>query len=208
MESNSYREQKPYDTAASAEERQFQNNLLPMNPEITVDDHGSSSNDYQTSPSVQIGLHRSQKPRDQGPILDVQRINTSRSPNRSPIRQSNQTITKNEPLVIQTKAEEVSQEVATDVVQNLSRGSLEEIEQAIKARVLSLLNPDGTRKRKAESAGIVETSNPKRRVACDQCSKTMVRRCDLRYSPSLKEPPVSPRPSLSPVQPIFYHKSP
>lgn len=189
VENNNYHGRKPFNTATGAEERQFHNNFLPMNPGITVNDHGSSSNNHQTSRSAQIDLRTNQQTRNLGSTLDVQPMNTSRetshSPSLSPVSPSNQAMqgtTKNEAVVIQTKAEEVSQEVATDVVQNLSHGSLEEIEQAIKARVLSLLIPDGTRKRKAETAGIVEIPDPKRHISCDQCNKTMVRRCDLKYS--------------------------
>lgn len=211
VESNNYHGQKPFNTTASAEERQFHNNFLPMNPGITVNDHGSSSNNHQTSRSAQIGLHTSQQPRNLGPTLDVQPMNlsreTSHSPNPTPVSPSNQRMqetTKNESIVIQTKAEEVSQEVATDVVQNLSHGSLEEIEQAIKARVLSLLNPDGTRKRKAETAGIVETPDPKRRVSCDQCNKTMGRRCDLRYPSLSHRTSCLPSSLLVPSNPSFH----
>ena len=185
---SSYHGRPSSNSAMSAEEKQFHQNHMSMHPEITLNGLGGSDHNYQPSPSAQIIL---------GPIpkagnlktLDVHRMSTSRettrSPHPSPISPSNvqpiQTTPRREPIVTQTKAEEVSQELAADVVQNLTRGSLDEIEQAIKARVLSLLNSDGSRKRKVENAGITETPDPKRRVSCDQCSKTMVRRCDLRY---------------------------
>lgn len=174
-----------FNVAADAGEKQYHENYMSVNPTVTVKTVRSSHN-YQPPPLSQTGVKSSRKPGSLG-TLDVQRVSISReashSPNPSPIilstRQSIQPSPKMEP-VTQTKAEEVSQELASDVVKLLHCGSMEEVEQAIKARVLSLLNADGSRKRKAENAGIVETPDPKRRVSCDQCSKTMVRRCDLR----------------------------
>ena len=183
-------------STASAEDKRFHQNYMSMHPEITLNGLGGSNHNYQMSSSGGITLDLIPKGGNLN-SLDVHRMSTSRetsrSPNPSPISPSNiqaiQASPIREPLVTQTKAEEVSQELAADVVQNLTHGSLDEIEQAIKARVLSLLNSDGSRKRKAETAGIVETPDPKRRVSCDQCSKTMVRRCDLRYvSTSIKSP--------------------
>ena len=187
--SNNHHGGNHFKAATDAEEKPFPERFMSTNPEITVNDHPSSNHIYQSSLVGQTGLPPSRKTKDLGRNIEVPRMSTScetlYSPNRSPVSPPNiqpmQTTANSQPLLLQTKAEAVSQELAADVVQNLNCGSLAELEQAIKARVLRLLNSNRSRKRKAETAGVVETPDPKRRVSCDQCSKTMVRRCDLRY---------------------------
>ena len=183
VDSSNFHGKQHFNVADNTGDKHYHENYMSMNPTITVNTVRSSSHVYQPPLLGRTVLKSSQKPGNLD-ALNVHRESrsreTSRSPNMSPSNiQAVQPSPKKE-LVTKTKAEEVSQELARDVVKLLHCGSLEEVEQAIKARVLSLLNADGSRKRKAENAGIVESPNPKRRVSCDQCSKTMVRRCDLR----------------------------
>lgn len=82
---------------------------------------------------------------------------------------------------IRIKADEVSQKIAADVANRMSTGTLEEIQLILKQSVLSLFNPDGTRKRTSEEASLGDPVDPKRkRMACEYCPKTMIRHCDLR----------------------------
>ena len=160
--------------------------LVSTKPGITINDQ--SSRDFH-SHQGHTGLQPSKSSRNLGHTLDMQRLSTirtiSHSPISSPASPNTQSIQVDAKPALRTesKADAVSKEVAASFVQNLSEASLQEIQQAIKARVLHLVKSDGNRKRKAERAGAVETPGSKRRVACDQCNKTMVRHCDLRYSP-------------------------
>ena len=88
---------------------------------------------------------------------------------------------KTKPSALKLKAEKVSQILASDVVNRLNTGSVEDIKLIIKNGFMSLFDSDGARKRSSGDASLVEASDPKRkRVACDYCPKTMVRQCDLK----------------------------
>ncbi len=85
---------------------------------------------------------------------------------------------------------EIARKVAADLIQALStnRGSAKEIESILHRSVTALSHDNGkttgTRKRNYEDTSSAETSDTKRkRVACEFCPKTMVRRCDLKSVP-------------------------
>lgn len=88
---------------------------------------------------------------------------------------------KNKPTALKLKAEKVSQILASNVVNRLNTGSVEDIKLIIENGFMSLFDSDGARKRSSEDISSAEASDPKRkRVACDYCPKTMVRQCDLK----------------------------
>lgn len=83
------------------------------------------------------------------------------------------------------QADEVSRKIASDVVNRmrLNNNKLAEIQSILKSNLISLLGGDGPpRKRSPEDAFSPETTDTqqRKRVACDQCPKTMDRRCDLK----------------------------
>lgn len=83
------------------------------------------------------------------------------------------------------QADEFSRKIASDVVihMHLNSNSLAEIQSILKSNFISLLGCDGPpRKRSPEDAFSPETTDTqqRKRVACDQCPKTMVRPCDLK----------------------------
>lgn len=87
------------------------------------------------------------------------------------------------------QADEVSRKIASDVVNRmrLRTSRLAEIESILKSNIISLFGGDGPpRKRSPEDAFSPETTDTqqRKRVACDQCPKTMIRRCDLKSVPS------------------------
>lgn len=87
------------------------------------------------------------------------------------------------------QADEVSRKIASDVVirMHLSSNKLAEIQSILKSNIISLFRGDGPpRKRSPEDAFPPETTDTqqRKRVACDQCPKTMTRRCDLKCVPS------------------------
>lgn len=86
------------------------------------------------------------------------------------------------------QADEVSRKIASDVVNRmrLSSNKLAELQSILKSNFISLFGGDGPpRKRSPEDAFPPETTDTqqRKRVACDQCSKTMIRRCDLKCVP-------------------------
>lgn len=86
------------------------------------------------------------------------------------------------------QADEVSRKIASDVVNRmrLSSNKLAELQSILKSNFISLFGGDGPpRKRSPEDAFPPETTDTqqRKRVACDQCPKTMVRRCDLKCVP-------------------------
>ena len=92
-------------------------------------------------------------------------------------------VVRGESAAMRMKAEQVSQKFASDVVKQMRKGTLEEIQSILKQSVLSLYNVDGSRKRTSEDASFDEASDRKRkRVACEYCPKTMIRHCDLKYA--------------------------
>lgn len=85
-------------------------------------------------------------------------------------------------------ADEVSRKIASDVVNQmrLSSNKLAELQSILKSNFISLFGGDGpARKRSPEDAFPPETTDTqqRKRVACDQCPKTMIRRCDLKCVP-------------------------
>lgn len=86
------------------------------------------------------------------------------------------------------QADEVSRKIASDVVNRmrLSSNKLAELQSILKNNFMSLFGGDGPpRKRSPEDAFPPETTDTqqRKRVACNQCSKTMIRRCDLKFVP-------------------------
>lgn len=85
------------------------------------------------------------------------------------------------------QADEVSRKIASDVVNRmrLSSNKLAELQSILKSNFISLFGGDGPRKRSPEDAFPPETTDTqqRKRVACDQCPKTMIRRCDLKCVP-------------------------
>lgn len=79
-------------------------------------------------------------------------------------------------------AEEFSKAVATEVTNCLSNNSTaEEIELIIKTRLMSLLSPSSSKKRKNDEAAPDDPTQPNaKRVACQTCSKIVARPCDLK----------------------------
>lgn len=86
------------------------------------------------------------------------------------------------------QADEVSRKIASDVVNRmrLSSSKLAEVQSILKSNFISLFGGDGPpRKRSPEDAFPPENTDTqqRKRVACDQCPKTMIRRCDLKCVP-------------------------
>ena len=79
-------------------------------------------------------------------------------------------------------AEEISKAVAAEVTNCLSNNSTsEEIELIIKTRLMSLLSPSSSKKRKNDEAAPDDPNQPNaKRVACQTCSKVVARPCDLK----------------------------
>lgn len=93
------------------------------------------------------------------------------------------------------QADEVSLKIASDVVNHmhLSRNKLAEIQSILKSGFISYFGGDEPpRKRSPDDAFPPETTDnqQRKRVACDQCPKTMVRPCDLKCVPSITPPPL------------------
>lgn len=87
----------------------------------------------------------------------------------------------NKPAALKLKAEKLSQVLASCVVDRLNTGSTHDIKVLIKNGLMSLFDSDKSRKRTSQDASLVEASDPKRkRVACEFCTKTMERQCDLK----------------------------
>lgn len=80
------------------------------------------------------------------------------------------------------KAEEFSKAVATEVTNSLNNNSTtEEIELIIRTRVMSLLSPGTSKKRKNDEGAPDDPNQPNaKRVACQTCSKVVARPCDLK----------------------------
>ncbi|KAI4283203.1 MAG: hypothetical protein L6R38_002325 [Xanthoria sp. 2 TBL-2021] len=92
---------------------------------------------------------------------------------------------KTKPLASTKKAEQLSEELASEIAKyiDLSKGHPENIQAAIKSRVLLALNPSLSRKRTAQMASMKEDLiHPKRKkITCNQCSVTTARQCDIKY---------------------------
>lgn len=101
-------------------------------------------------------------------------------------------MTSNAARSMSVQADEVSRKIASDVLirMRLSSNKLAELQSILKSNFISLFGGDGPRKRSPEDAFPPETTNTqqRKRVACDQCSKTMIRRCDLKCVRSLTAP--------------------
>lgn len=80
------------------------------------------------------------------------------------------------------RAEEFSKAVATEVTNCLTNNvTPEELELIIKTRVMSLLSPGSSKKRKNDEAAPDDPGQPNaKRVACQTCSKVVARPCDLK----------------------------
>lgn len=86
------------------------------------------------------------------------------------------------------QADEVSRKIASDVSNrmHLSSNELAELQSILKSNFISLFGGDGPpRKRSPGDAFPPETTDTqqRKRVACNLCSKTMNRRCDLKCVP-------------------------
>lgn len=97
-------------------------------------------------------------------------------------------MTSNAARGMSVQADEVSRKIASDVVNRmrLSSNKLAELQSILKSNFISLFGGDGPpRKRSPEDAFPSETTDTqqRKRVACDQCPKTMIRRCDLKCVP-------------------------
>lgn len=102
--------------------------------------------------------------------------------------QTNQRYIRDKPAALNMKAEIASQALASDVVNRLSTGSIEEIQLLIKNRLINFFGADRKRKRSPESSPLDEGSDMKRnRVTCEICTKTMGRQCDLKCDSSLNQ---------------------
>ncbi|KAL8736082.1 MAG: hypothetical protein Q9181_002568 [Wetmoreana brouardii] len=88
------------------------------------------------------------------------------------------------PLTSAKRAEEVSDELALEIAEWIesSKGSREDIQAAIKHRVLLALNVDPLRKGVGRGATPEVDLGPRKRrkITCDQCSVTTARQCDMR----------------------------
>lgn len=95
--------------------------------------------------------------------------------------------TKSKPLASAKRAEEVSEKLASEITKciNLYRDSPGDIQATIKNRLLLTFNPDLSRKRSAQMASLQEdiSEGKRARIACDQCSATTARQCDMKYIP-------------------------
>ncbi|KAI4177993.1 MAG: hypothetical protein LQ343_000077 [Gyalolechia ehrenbergii] len=92
--------------------------------------------------------------------------------------------TKSKPLASAKRAEEVSEKLASEITKciNLYRDSPGDIQATIKNRLLLTFNPDLSRKRSAQMASLQEdiSEGKRARIACDQCSATTARQCDMK----------------------------
>lgn len=110
---------------------------------------------------------------------NAKRLRNSGNPSKS-------TSKKGKPLTSTKKAEEVSEELASEITKciDLSRGSPKDIQAAIKDRVLFALKVDLSRKRPARVSSLDDDRGhcSRRMIACDHCPVTMARRCDMKYA--------------------------
>ncbi|KAL8721150.1 MAG: hypothetical protein Q9225_002108 [Loekoesia sp. 1 TL-2023] len=92
--------------------------------------------------------------------------------------------TKSKPMASAKKAEEVSEELASEITNciTLHRGSPGHIHATIKDRLLLTFNPVLSQKRSAQTASLKDNlhDGKRRRITCDQCSATTARECDMR----------------------------
>ena len=90
---------------------------------------------------------------------------------------------KSKPLASTKKAEQISEELASEIAQRIDfKGQSENIQAAIKETVLFALNPSLSRKRTAQMASLKDdlgTHNKK--IKCGQCPVTTARQCDMKY---------------------------
>ncbi|KAL8755598.1 MAG: hypothetical protein Q9199_003535 [Rusavskia elegans] len=91
---------------------------------------------------------------------------------------------KTKPLASTKKAEQLSEELASEITKciDLSKGQPEDIQAAIKNRVLLALNPSLSRKRSAQMASLRDDLGQpkKKKISCNQCSVTTARQCDMK----------------------------
>ncbi|KAI4223114.1 MAG: hypothetical protein LQ349_007492, partial [Xanthoria aureola] len=91
---------------------------------------------------------------------------------------------KSKPLASTKRAEQLSEQLASEIAKciNLSQGQPEDIQAAIKDRVLLALNPSVSRKRSAQMASLRDdVGHPKKKkIPCNQCSVTTARQCDMK----------------------------
>lgn len=92
---------------------------------------------------------------------------------------------KSKPLTSAKKAEEVSEELASEIARiiDLHTGPPEKIQSTIKRQILLKFHPALSRKRSATMASLKDDQDgsKKRKITCDQCSATTARQCDMRY---------------------------
>ncbi|KAL8911539.1 MAG: hypothetical protein Q9171_003303 [Xanthocarpia ochracea] len=90
---------------------------------------------------------------------------------------------KSKPLASTKKAEQISEELASEIAQRIDfKGQSENIQAAIKETVLFALNPSLSRKRTAQMASLKEDLGPhKKKIICSQCPVTTARQCDMKY---------------------------
>ncbi|KAL8834460.1 MAG: hypothetical protein Q9176_007484 [Flavoplaca citrina] len=92
---------------------------------------------------------------------------------------------KTKPLASTKKADQISEELASEIAKciNLSKGRPEDIQAAIKSKVLLALNPGLSRKRSAQMASLNDghAHSKKRKIKCENCSVTTTRECDMKY---------------------------
>ncbi|KAL8993686.1 MAG: hypothetical protein Q9169_006163 [Polycauliona sp. 2 TL-2023] len=91
---------------------------------------------------------------------------------------------KTKPLASTKIAEKLSEELASEIAKciDLSTGQPEDIQAAIKNRVLLALNPNLSRKRTAQMASLSNDygHTKKKKITCNQCSVTTARQCDMK----------------------------
>ncbi|KAL8860144.1 MAG: hypothetical protein Q9178_003408 [Gyalolechia marmorata] len=89
---------------------------------------------------------------------------------------------KSKPLASTKKAEQISEELASEIAQRIDfKGQSENIQAAIKETVLFALNPSLSRKRTAQMASLKDDPGPhKKKIACAQCPVTTARQCDMK----------------------------
>lgn len=161
----------------------------PISPDLPA----VSSNVARYSPSLQ-------QP-DTSHLLQVPELNT---PHKRPLSPSSKSVaelenrnntstskyffkrsTKSKPMASAKKAEEVSEELASEITKCISlyQGSPGHIHATIKDRLLLTFNPVLSHKRSAQMASLKDNvpDGKKRRITCDQCSATTARECDMRY---------------------------
>ncbi|KAL8712462.1 MAG: hypothetical protein Q9220_003310 [cf. Caloplaca sp. 1 TL-2023] len=92
--------------------------------------------------------------------------------------------TRNKAIASNKKAEEVSEELALEITKciNLGNSPSEDIQAAIKKKVLLALNPSLSRKRSAQMASLdlEGRQSKKKRIKCNLCSVTTARECDMK----------------------------